>query len=203
MSDQPAADSHDRSMTLRDVWTMAKFEAQFGIGVVAAPWPRLNGEFLAGDWRAGSVYVLAGARHVGTTMAAQGITTTAAEYGHRVHVFSPAMEVSELTRRMVSTAAGVPISTLNDPRLQLPPDVQQIIGDVLSRIGNRVSIADDHDLTIGRLRAAAQVEVRRRGCELIVIDHVHAIKADDPGLPDDEQLEPVMSGRTADVRTAA
>lgn len=192
MSDEPT-DSHNRSMTLHDAWTMANFEAELESGVVVAPWLRLNDDFLAGGWRAGSTYVLAGTSKVGKTTAAQGIAATAAANGHRVHVFSPAVDRAELTRRMLSTAADVPIIALNSPRLDPPPQTRQAINTALERIGDRVSIIDDYGLTIGRLYADAQIEIQQRGCELIVIDHVHAVKAGNSALTDDEQLELVMS----------
>lgn len=181
----------DRPSTLLDAWSQAQQEAELGLTVVPSPWPKLNAEHLGGGWRGRSLYFFAGMPGAGKTVAAQVITADAAERDRNVSVYSLEMVRSDLSRRLLSTAARVPMSEMMRPRLDLLPETQQAVNGALARIGQRVHIRDPR-MTAGQLRAQARIDVRRHGCDLLVIDYVQLIKADDPRLPERERIEYVV-----------
>lgn len=181
----------DRPSTLLDAWAQAQQEAELGLTVVPSPWPKLNSEYLGGGWRGRSLYFLAGMPGAGKTVALQCIASDAAERERNVAVYSLEMVRSDLSRRLLSTAARVPMSEMMRPRLDLLPETQQAVTAALARIGQRVHIRDPR-LTVGQLRAQARTDVKRHGCDLIAIDYVQLIKADDPRLPERERIEYVV-----------
>lgn len=181
----------DRPSTLLDAWEQAQQEAELGLTVVPSPWPKLNAEHLGGGWRGRGCYFLAGMPGAGKTVALQCIAADAAEREYNVGVYSLEMVRSDLARRFLSTAARVPMSEMMRPKLDLLPETRDAVNDALARIGRRVTVRDPR-MTAAQLRAQARVDVKRHGCQLLAIDYVQLIKADDPRLPERERIEYVV-----------
>ncbi|MGI5507441.1 DnaB-like helicase C-terminal domain-containing protein [Lentzea sp. CA-135723] len=181
----------DRPSTLLDAWAQAQEEAELGLPVVPSPWPKLNAEHLGGGWRGRACYFFAGMPGAGKTVALQCIAADAAERERNVSMFSLEMVRSDLARRFLSTAARVPMSEMMRPKLDLLVETRDAVNKALARIGRRVHIHDPR-LTASQLRAQARIDVRRHGCDLIGIDYVQLIKADDPRMPERERIEYVV-----------
>lgn len=186
----PTVGQVDTGTTVTEAWEEVCEEAASGERVVQvpAPWPTLTRDYLLGGWRGGELYVLGGSPGTGKTASAQQIIAHAAEQGVVVSAFSLEMSRADLVRRLMSTAAGVHMGEVMRPDLNMRKESWEQVRASVERIGDRIIVHDDVEITAEKLRDIARVDYRRHGAGLIVVDYAQLVELEDAHRLDDRQV---------------
>lgn len=190
----PTVGQVDTAVTAAEAWAAECEDAAADdqTPLVPSPWPTLNRDYLLGGWKPGELYAIGGSPGTGKTATAQQIIAHAAEQGHTVSVFSLEMARGDLVRRLWSSAAGVPMGEVMRPDLRMSGEAWAAVDRTVSRIGERILIHDDVELTIDALRDAARVDHRRHGVGLVVVDYAQLVEVDEARLDDRQVIERVV-----------
>jgi replicative DNA helicase len=94
-----------------------------------------------------------------------------------VQIFSLEMERKALALRMLASATGISSDAIRSGSLTIG-DAGLLVQAQKDLRGLPLIVQDKPGMTLGEIRIAARVAVRRRRVRLIVIDHLHRIKPD-------------------------
>ena len=127
-------------------------------------------------------YIIAGRTSMGKSSLAIGIALHAALQGKRVMVFSPEMSTEQITNRMVAIMTHIPAQKIRrGSRYHLTPQEQSAVIEATGRLSD---IAPYLDCTGGLrpadIRARATRIAAAQGLDMVVVDHMHIMKANTP-----------------------
>jgi len=127
-------------------------------------------------------YIIAGRTSMGKSSLALGIALHAALHGKRVVIFSPEMSAEQIDNRMVSMMTRIPAVKLRrGSRYHLTAQEQAAVVEATGRLSD---VAPHLDCTGGLRPADVRTRATRiaaaQGLDLIVVDHMHIMKANAP-----------------------
>lgn len=132
-----------------------------------------------GGLEPGLVYVIAGRPSMGKSALATSIAINAARAGHRVHVLSLEMSATQIGRRVLATAAGVPIFAMKGGRIS-SADAAKIVQAKRELDALPLTIDDTAGLTPAQvLRKCRAIKRGKGGLDLVMLDHLNLLRADD------------------------
>jgi replicative DNA helicase len=132
---------------------------------------------LINGFRPGSLNVLAGRPGMGKSSLGHQIALNAARSGVGVLEISLEMTAEELAMRSLALASGVPGPVLTKGDLT-PNQVDRIMRGRHEMAHLPLMIEDGSSLTMGQIVAVAKKAQRQHTLGLIVVDHLHIVKAD-------------------------
>ena len=127
-------------------------------------------------------YIIAGRTSMGKAALALGIALHAALHGKRVMVFSPEMSAEQIDNRMVSMMTRIPAQKLRrGSRYHLTPQEQSAVVEATGRLSDVAPYLDcSGGLRPADVRTRATRIAAAQGLDLIVVDHMHIMKANAP-----------------------
>lgn len=132
-----------------------------------------------GGLEPGMVYVLAGRPGMGKSSVGHQIAMNAARAGHGVLELSLEMSATQLGRRTLSTAAGVPIERMKTGKISLA-EADRIVCASKELYGLPLTIDDTAGQSPAVIAAKARAARRKHGgLGLVMIDHLHLLRAED------------------------
>ena len=132
-----------------------------------------------GGMEPGLVYVLAGRPGMGKSAIAHQIALNVARAGHPVLEFSLEMSATQLGRRALSTASGVPISRMKSGKIE-NLDAERIVRARKELAGLPLEIDDAAGQSPAQIAIKARAASRRLGkLGLIMVDHLNLMRAED------------------------
>ncbi len=138
---------------------------------------------LLGGLEAPHQYMLAGRTSMGKSSLALGIALHAAMRQHkRVMIFSLEMSKEQITNRLVSMLTRIPAQALKAARRRYLTEQQQAaVMDAAGRIADLPLYYDcSEGLRPSDVRARASRIAAAHGLDLIIVDHMHIMTADNP-----------------------
>ena len=132
-----------------------------------------------GGLEPGLVYVIAGRPGMGKSSLATGIAVNVARAGKRVHILSLEMSATQIGRRVLSTAAKVPIYAMKGGRIS-NEDASALVMAQREMANLSLTIDDTAGLTPAQvLRACRAIKRSKGGLDLVMLDHLNLLRADD------------------------
>ncbi|MBX3490878.1 DnaB-like helicase C-terminal domain-containing protein [Parvibaculum sp.] len=162
---------------------------------------------MTGPLRAGGLFIVGGATSMGKSALAQQIVFENAQNfrvdeagtrieGARVLLFSNEMSADDVVARLIAQLSGVPADRISDGRFTEAEFAR--ISDAQDAIDTLPFWIDDtRGLKIAQLRARARLARRRHKIDLVVVDHLHWVKANDPRLGREERIDQVVEEHKA------
>lgn len=185
----PAEDRY--AWTLEEVYAELQVEAAKPPEFVKTPWSKLNAD-LHGGLTPGQFYVVCAVPGGGKTITGQQFTTEAAKLGDGGLIFSLEMSRVPLIRRLLSTAANVPMSetmrhdfTLSRESWERVNEFRQVVIDAK----HNLLINDEQSLTMEQIWSKSRIACSRHDIGVIVIDYAQLVNADDHGRTDTEKIK--------------
>jgi replicative DNA helicase len=130
-----------------------------------------------GGLEPGSLIVLGGRPGMGKSAFGWQSAIAAARQGAGVLAISLEMSATELGRRALSAISGVPVWRLK--RGRHTDGTERLLVARRELRGLPLSIEDGAGLTAGMIGVKARAAKRRHGLGLVVIDHLHIVRAED------------------------
>ncbi len=136
----------------------------------------------------GELVIMAARPRMGKTSLAVQIAKHNAKRGRRVMVVSLEMSAIELTTKMLCGQAGVDANRTRTGRLD-DDDMAALSDAAQSLFTATMTIIDrPAGMTVAEIRRVARQVQKRDGLELLVIDYLQLLNADDPRAPRQEQV---------------
>lgn len=124
-------------------------------------------------------YVVLGARpSMGKTALALQLATNVCDQGKAVSFFSLEQSTSKIMQRLIAQQAQVPFGAIRTGKDFGQAMVTRTLAAQNRIRGYKLSVRDDPALTPSAIRAAVAADKASRGCDLVVIDHLHHIRPD-------------------------
>ena len=132
---------------------------------------------LLGGWKPGQLVIPAGRPGMGKTVLALGFARTAARRGHRVVVFATEMSRRELTIRLLSDVAEIPMDSLATG--QITRHDMARIREVQQEISRWPLHIYDQAMTPASIQATVRRLIQRYGhVDLVVVDYLQRLTPD-------------------------
>lgn len=132
---------------------------------------------LLGGWKPGQLVIPAGRPGMGKTVLAVGFARTAARRGHRVAVFATEMSRRELTVRLLSDVAEIPMDSLATG--QITRHDMARIREAQQEIGQWPLHIYDQFMTPASIQATVRRLIQRYGhVDLVVVDYLQRLTPD-------------------------
>jgi replicative DNA helicase len=174
------------SQILQD--TLAEIEARrSGTASLGIPTGFCDLDRHLGGWRAGNLIVIGGRPGQGKSALGMQVAIAAAQAGHHVLFFSLEMSSLELTERVLSQQAQLPLWRLRNGTLtnEQRRELVAAAGGI-SRLDLR--IFDNANMTASRIAAESRRSRRRHGSDMVVIDYLQLMTPDNNRDPRQEQV---------------
>lgn len=145
---------------------------------VTTPFADLNR--CTGGWQKTDLIILAARPAVGKTafsLACALACASAAHHGGPVGIFNLEMAHGQMTKRMISSLAGVDFEKVQKPWIATQEELQRVheAGNRLAQM--KIVIDDTAGLTITELRVKARRMKKRQGIKLLIIDYLQLMTA--------------------------
>lgn len=179
--------------TLEEVFAELEAEASQPPRFVETPWKKLNAD-LHGGLLPGQLYVVCGAPGTGKTIVGQMVTAHAATTGSGAIIFSLEMQRIALLRRLLATAANVPMAEVMRHDFMLTKESWERVNDFRQTViefEDNVIINDEVGLTIEQINSKARIAKRRHQIGVVVIDYTQLVNAVNHGRTEVEQIRHV------------
>jgi replicative DNA helicase len=150
------------------------------------PTPWFDIDALLGGLFAGRQYVFGGRPGAGKSTAALNIAMHAAALQHPTLVISKEMPTVDVTGRILSAAAGVPVGEVNSRRLS--EKSRRKIDAYLDQAGRPPITVDAKSRSITGVRSLVRGHHHRHGLELLVVDYLQLVQTDKPGRTRNEEI---------------
>lgn len=124
---------------------------------------------------AGELVVVGGRPGMGKSALAGSIAVNAAEKGKKVAIFSLEMTAAELTQRWLAGATGISTDRQRHGQIDAK-DWPKLLEAVKYLDSLGIMIDDGSRLSVPQIRQRARRLRRRRGLDLIIVDHLHLIR---------------------------
>lgn len=133
-----------------------------------------------GGLEPGLVYVLAGRPGMGKSSLGHQIAINAARAGHGVLELSLEMSATQLGRRTLATAAGVPLGAMKSGGAAKSTKLSNAIVQARKELaGLPLTIDDTAGQTPAQIAAKARAARRKHGLGLVMIDHLNLMRAEE------------------------
>lgn len=188
--DHEAAPETIETSTKKALEAMA--QAQSGVYGLTTGLGRLD-NLLRGLCR-GRVYVAAGRPAMGKTALGLTMAVNAALAGKKVMFFSLEMGSSDLIQRIIARFSGVSVDEMNAPH-PLPSDKQAAVEAAAEKV-KTLPILIDHTqgITVANIFRKARRQKRKTGIDLVIIDYLGLVKAEDTRAQKVHQIEEITTG---------
>jgi replicative DNA helicase len=150
------------------------------------PTPWFDIDALLGGLFAGRQYVFGGRPGMGKSTAALNIAMHAAAQHHPTLVISKEMPTVDVTGRILSAAAGVPVGEINSRRLS--ERSRRKIDAYLEQAGRPTITVDAKPRSLTGVRSLARAHQHRHGLELLVVDYLQLVRVDTPGRNREQEV---------------
>ena len=140
----------------------------------------------------GGLYLLAGRPGSGKSTLGLQWAVDIARAGHGVLAISLEMTATALARRTLASMAKMPLRAL---RTGTHADYAVALIEARRELADLPFLIEDGgNRTVSQIMALARLAARRVPLELIVVDHMHIVSADDPKQPPTQQLTAISKG---------
>lgn len=144
---------------------------------------------LTSGWQPNALIIIAARPGMGKTAFALSAARNAAVLGGKgVAVFSLEMEAVELVTRLISAEAQIPGEKLKNGRLE-PYEWEQLNHKVSQLNQSKMYIDDTPSLSMFQLRAKCRRLKAQHGIDLVVVDYLQLMKADDSSKAGNREQE--------------
>lgn len=163
-----------------------------GITGVPSGFEKLDG--MTSGWQRSDLIILAARPAMGKTSFMLSLVRNAAlDHKMPIAVFSLEMSTMQLVSRLISGESNIPADKLR--RGQLSDEEFSHINFMISELSeSKIYIDDSPALSIFELRAKARKMVHQHGVELIVIDYLQLMQADDDKFSREQEVSKISRG---------
>lgn len=152
-----------------------------------------------GGMQEGNLIVIGGATSVGKTAFALNIAQRVAETGKKVFIVSLEMNAKENTKRFLSAYSNIPANKISLPSVWEAKNQASHVGEVFDTVGklpiSYLCSGDGMPVTIARIRTTAMAMKARGGLDLVVVDYLQLLDANnDRNSSDAERLSKISRG---------
>ena len=182
--DDGITDMHSAVTMCSDTWEMRRAARDQGITLLGRSSGLKDLDEMTMGFKGGELIIAAGRPGMGKTTFAMGVAIHAAIHEKKsVLVFSMEMPARQLTDRVFSSMARVPLSSVKqgahlDSEEQSSATVAA--ADLLLR--SRLSICDKPGMTMGRIRSICRRHRARMGLDMVVIDYLQLLSTESKSL---------------------
>ena len=176
--------------TLTGIETIFRGEQPPGVESGLTDLDRLLGRICNQD-----LVVIAGRPSMGKTILGINIAEKVAAEGI-VQFFSLEMSAEQLNQRRIANKANVTITSMRTPKGLGQPEMDKIV-PIGQELGEKAFLIEDTAAqTISQIRRKARRQ-KRKGLDLVVVDYLGLMRAEDPRMPKVYQIEAITAGLKA------
>lgn len=152
-----------------------------------------------GGMQEGNLIVVGGGTSIGKTAFALNIAQSVAERGKKVFIVSLEMNARENTKRFLSAYSSIPANKISLPSVWESMNKTNILGEVFESISKLpiryLCSGDGMPVNIARIRTTAMAMKVRGGLDLIIVDYLQLLDANDERNTNDaERLSKISRG---------
>jgi replicative DNA helicase len=142
----------------------------------------------------GRLHIVAGRPAMGKTAFGVTVAVNAALAGKKVLLFSIEMGESDLTQRILARLSGISVDAMNTPHL-LTEEEDAKIGEAAEKIRHLpLSVKHRQFLTASNVLSMARRFKRKHGLDLLMIDYLGLMQAEDKKAIKVHQIEEITTG---------